>query len=161
MKYLDLKLEPPEKVENVKCDDVTQDEIDDILTYIIPQMKGICLSAGGYGLSAPQVGLYKKFFILRTDPTSQKFDIVFNPRYFKEGSRIKSNEGCLTYDMGKKYTEVKRYKSIKAMYQYLDENAQLTKKSEKIKDLRAIGFQHETDHCGNGPGALSVTIFTK
>lgn len=155
MKYLDLKLEPPEKVEYAKCDDVTQDDVDDILTYIIPQMKGICLSAGGYGLAAPQVGVYKKFFIIRKEDDNKEFDIYFNARYFKDGSRIHSSEGCLTYDMGKKYNEVKRFKSIKASYQVLDKNAQLVRKTEKIKGMRALGFQHETDH------TFGITIFTK
>jgi len=155
LKYKNLELQPPEKVENVTCDDVSQEEVDDILTYIIPQMKGICISTGGYGLAAPQVGIYKKFFILRSDIDSEEFDIYFNSRYFKDGSRIKSNEGCLTYDLGKKYNEVKRFKSIKIVYDTLDKDESLIKKVEKVKGMRAIGLQHESDHL------YGITIFTK
>ena len=155
MKYLDLKIEPSESVEGVKCENVKQEEIDDILTYSIPQMQGICGSLGGYGLAAVQVGIKKNFFIMRNEDNPEEFDVFFNAMYLKEGSRIQIKEGCLSYDFGKRINVVKRYKSIKVIYEVLNKDEQLTRTNEKVKGMRALGFQHEIDHC-NG-----ITIFTK
>lgn len=154
-----IELVDSKDIEYITCEEVTQEEVKDIITYVVPQMEGIVSSLKGYGLAAPQVGIKKKFFIMMNE--KNKYDLYFNAKYFKEGSRYKSTEGCLSYDLGKRYNEVKRYKGIKASYQTLDENGRLVNKTEKMKGLRARGFQHETDHCGNGPEALSITIFTK
>lgn len=156
MRYLDLKIEPSKEVENVKCKDVNQNEVDDIITYVIPQMQGILTSLKGYGLSAIQIGIKKNFFIMVNEESEDdEYDVFFNARYFKDGSRIQVKEGCLSYDLGKKINIVKRYKSIKVMYEALDKDEFLIKKTEKAKGMRSMGFQHEINHC-NG-----VTIFTK
>lgn len=153
--YLDLKLVSSEDVENISCEDVSQDEIDDILTYVLPQMEGICSSLNGYGLAAPQVGINKNFFIMRNIKDPEKFDVFFNAKYFKDGNRVKIREGCLSYQLGKKNCEIKRFKSVKILYQKLDKDENLVDKVERAKSIRALGFQHEIDHL------KGITIFMK
>jgi len=154
LKLLDLNLVPSEEVENIICEDVTQEDVADILTYVIPQMIGICAALNGYGLAAPQVGIKKKFFIIYNQD-KKDFDIYFNMKYFKDGSRSASKEGCLSYDSGKRQNVVKRYKSIKIVGQELDSNMNLIDCSFKESGIKSIAFQHEIDHL------YGRTIFTK
>lgn len=90
-----MELSPPEIVENAICSFVTDQEVQDILDNIVPQMLEILNANEGKGLAAPQVGIMKKFFIMIMD--DKKYKVFFNPAYYATGSRTKTQEACLTY----------------------------------------------------------------
>ena len=154
---ISLKLSPPEEVEGVVCEEVSPSEIADIIENIKPQMEAILTKHKGIGLAAPQVGIKKKFFII-LNPTST-YDIYFNPQYYKDSNvRIQIREGCLTYP-GRDF-ETKRWKNIRCI-SYVLEGSAWKKKIFTLKGMSSIAFQHEADHCGNGPGRVGVTIAQK
>lgn len=148
-----IELVPASEVEGVVCELVKEEEVAEIMQIYIPQMVGVVSSLNGYGLAAPQVGIKKKFFVMRNDETGN-YDIFFNGAYFKEGSRFKIEEGCLSYEKAKNFAKIDRWKSVRVRYQAWD-GTKLVEKKETARKVRALGFQHEIDHC-NG-----ITVFTK
>ena len=146
-----LKLAPPNEVENAVCENVTADEVDSLLKDVIPEMEALLNETGGVGLAAPQVGIKKKFFIVKLSDGS--FKTYFNAFYTKNAEKTKTREGCLTY--GKDiFTTTTRWKSIRFVYEEYDpEKKTLTKKNKVFKGYDAIILQHESDHL------RGVTIF--
>lgn len=141
-----MKLADKDFVENCVVEDVTDDEAHDIIEEIIPQMREIIDEHEALGLAAPQVGIAKKFFLAKNFETND-YEIYFNAKYFKDGSRVKMQEGCLSYP--KEGTSiVKRFKSIKVKYQIFD-GLKLVDREKVFKSDQAIVLQHEIDHIGN------------
>ena len=123
-------------------------------------MKKMLKATSGYGLAAPQIGLKKKFFVLRDEVGEEGYSVYYNSKYFKNGSKTTTHEGCLSYKLGKIYNEVKRWKGVTSKYD-VNKDGKLVPMRKSFTGLRAIGIQHETDHCGNGEGKLGRTIFMK
>lgn len=143
-----MKLSTPEKVENAKCKPVPED-IDlikqQITHQVLSEMMNLMHQEGGLGLAAPQVGIKKRYFIAFL-PEKGAMQLFLNPSYEPaEGAEeIDSEEGCLTYGQAK--YKVRRYKEINAKYLVFEEKG-LRWQKEKLADIDAIVFQHETDHC--------------
>ena len=95
----------------------------------------------GVGLSANQIGIEERAFIMMIDLETQETITCFNPKILKESKdEVVMEEGCLSYpDVQLKIT---RPNSVVVKYE--DES----KKSHKVKfyDLKARVFQHEYDH---------------
>ncbi|WGH25297.1 MAG: peptide deformylase [Candidatus Shikimatogenerans bostrichidophilus] len=92
----------------------------------------------GIGLSAPQIGLNIRLFIIGIN----KLKMIFiNPKIIKYSKKkIINKEGCLS--IPNLYVPIIRNKSIYVKYyNYLWE-----KKYKKLKNLLAVIFQHEYDH---------------
>lgn len=79
----------PNPILRQKCTDVTN--IDEDLRETVRQMMFLCQSKKGLGLSAPQVGITKAFFICHLYPS-----VVINPIITKRKGRVKGIEGCLS-----------------------------------------------------------------
>ena len=155
-----LTLSPKEEVEGCVCEPVLASEVEDILANVIPDMEKILTETDGLGLAAPQVGIKKKFFIIK-NLEGEGYKVFFNSFYTKDASITTLMEGCLTYGKGN-MAEVKRYKAITLVHELYDlEKKTLIKKFYKTRGTEAIVLQHETDHCGNGVGATGITIFMK
>ena len=148
-----LKLVSAKKVEYITCENVSSKEIEEIINIYKPQMEGILESEKGWGLAAPQVGIKKKFFIVRNFKTL-KYDIYFNAFYTKEGSTFKLREKCLTY--GDRWAETKRAKSVTMINEvYNADKKEFSKKRLKVRDKDlSVAIQHEIDHLSG------ITIFT-
>ena len=98
------------------------------------------IKAEGIGISAIQVGVPIKLFLLDETGTHNIIPII-NPEILEKEKVVKSfNEGCLSIPNFKK--DVKRYKRIKVRYQDLDGNIQ----ERKLANRDAFIFQHEFDH---------------
>lgn len=148
-----VKLVSFDKVEGSICKDVKSEEVKDILNIIIPQMKEIVKIENGIGLAAPQIGINKKFFIV-WDEDNKDYIPYFNASYIKDGnSRIKMEEGCLSYEKGNSKL-VKRYKNIILIYEEWD-GEKLIKKRKPFSGIFSIVMQHECDHL------KGITIYTK
>lgn len=136
----------PEFVENVDCKSVSNQEAKEILeSGIIPDMVEIIKTHDGAGLAAPQVGINKRFFVILND---NGYMVVFNPMIAKvNDSKKVEGEGCLNYNKGKTFKDVKRLKRIMLIYEYWHEGKQGLVKTKEIFDgFLARVIQHEVDH---------------
>jgi peptide deformylase len=118
------------------------------------EMLKVMFANNGIGLSAPQVGLNKRIFVMGT---SEKSYVCINPEIISHQGEIKDIEGCLSYPG--LFLHVKRYETIEVKYQNI-------LGEEKIKTFNGIisrVFQHELDHLNgvcfvNRVGKLSLEM---
>ncbi len=132
-----MKLVSSKKIEGCKCEPVENPED---VKELIHDMIRFMSKNNGIGLAAPQVGIYKRFFIMK-DFRNPGTKIVINPQIvWKSIKKGTFEEGCLSYP-GKKF-RVQRHKQIKAVW--VDEAG--THNSLKMSGREAQVFQHEFDH---------------
>lgn len=111
---------------------------------IVKQLKEAMIAAAGIGLSANQIGLNLRAFVVQmpgNKETPAKFYAVFNPKIVKVSpKKIAMEEGCLS--VPGVYGLVERPEKI--TLEGFDKNG----KKLKIKawGLLARVFQHEVDH---------------
>ena len=122
-----------EKIE--KCSyNLDRQEISDTLRENMFHHKGV-------GLSANQIGIGERVFVMMVDIDEEETIICFNPRIIKESKdEVVMEEGCLSYP--DKFLEIKRPSSIVVKYE--DEEKVLHK--TKMTGYTARIFQHEYDH---------------
>ena len=95
----------------------------------------------GVGLSANQIGIGERVFVMMVDIDEEETIICFNPRIIKESKdEVVMEEGCLSYP--DKFLDIKRPSSIVVKYE--DEKKVLHK--TKMTGYTARIFQHEYDH---------------
>ena len=95
----------------------------------------------GVGLSANQIGIEERVFVMIIDIDSQETITCFNPRIIKESKdEVVLEEGCLSYP--ELFLDIPRPSSVVVKYE--DES----KIIHKVKFTGYIGriFQHEYDH---------------
>ena len=99
----------------------------------------------GVGLSANQIGLPYRVFVMRSSPEAF---VCFNPRIIDQSSEVvQLEEGCLSYPM--LFLPIKRPKLIKVRYtSYTGETF-----TRKFDGITSRCFQHEMDH-------MNGTVFT-
>lgn len=99
--------------------------------------------AGGVGLSAIQVGLPKRFFIMHPYDHDNGFGtVVVNPvikTYL--GTHQLMNEGCLS--LPGQFEMVKRFTEVEVAYWDMNLTAE---KTEVLHGMEAHIFQHEYEH---------------
>ncbi len=147
-----MKLISKKLVEDCKCEAVDIAEIDSIMD-LAKKMNKIMVDNNGVGLAAPQVGIFKRFFIMKNFQ-GEGFELIINPEIIWKCDKIgQFKEGCLTYNtQGSRPTwVVKRPKSLIVKY-YEGEGRYMEK---KISKLTAQIFQHENDHLDG------ITIFNQ
>ena len=95
----------------------------------------------GVGLSANQIGIWERAFVMISDMDSQETITCFNPKIIKESKKkIVMEEGCLSYpDL---FLDIERPESIVVKYE--DEGKEVHK--IKLKGYIARIFLHEYDH---------------
>jgi len=104
------------------------------------QMTDVMLASGGIGLTASQVGLDHKLFIMGDKPDNITMHI--NPtvlQYTEE--TVTETEGCLSFP--NIFVKIKRPKEVLA--EFYDEN--LEKQTVRIIGYSARCYLHELDHC--------------
>lgn len=129
-------------VENVKCEEVTEEEANNLISFA-EEMIEFCVKSGGLGLAAPQAGLNKKMFVWKSK-NDEVFEIGFNPTFYPDGKQINTIEGCLSYPDENYF--VQRRKAIRAVYYSLNKGGKLVKVARKMTGEEAIIFQHEVAH---------------
>lgn len=135
-----MKLASPKIVEGCSCEPVS--EINSIVKTA-EDMFQLMTGKRGIGLAAPQVGIFKRFFIIKNF-SGPGYELFVNPTITWKCDKLESfKEGCLTYQSsGNPQIVVKRPKSIMATWQIAD-GSYVTK---RMKGLTAQVFQHEADH---------------
>ena len=95
----------------------------------------------GVGLSANQIGIKERAFVMMSDLETEETVTCFNPKIIKESKNmVIMEEGCLSYP--ELYLEISRPNSIVVKYE--DEGKEIHK--EKLTGYIARIFQHEYDH---------------
>ena len=95
----------------------------------------------GVGLSANQIGIKERAFVMISDMESQDTLTCFNPKIVKESKEmVTMEEGCLSYP--ELFLEIDRPETIVVKYE--DEGKELHK--IKLTGFIARIFQHEYDH---------------
>ena len=100
----------------------------------------------GMGLSAVQLGVLKRFFVIsykKEDGTFEEYKVI-NPKiisHSEEQIYVEEGEGCLSIN---RYVEgiVPRY--ARCTIEYYDEYG--NKLSKRVREEIAVAFQHEIDH---------------
>jgi peptide deformylase len=117
------------------------------------EMQVVCIRENGVGLSAVQVGIPWKLFIIRKDNTNL-FDFFVNCEYFPiaDSSKFLSTEGCLSLrnKNGKlRRFVIERYDKINLRGKKLiagQKNPELVEINATYDGVSGIICQHETDH---------------
>ena len=105
---------------------------------LFANMSQMMLEKKGGGLSANQVGLPYRMFVMGNE---ENLIPVFNPRIVDyEGEEYYAEEGCLTYPG--LYVKIKRYNVIRARYT----THQGITDTIKFSGMTSRIFQHEYDH---------------
>ena len=95
----------------------------------------------GVGLSANQIGIKERAFVMISDIESQDTLTCFNPKIVKESKEmVTMEEGCLSYP--ELFLDIDRPETIVVKYE--DEGKELHK--IKLTGFIARIFQHEYDH---------------
>ena len=95
----------------------------------------------GVGLSANQIGIEERAFVMMIDIDLQETITCFNPRIIKESKdEVVMEEGCLSYP--ELFIEISRPSSI--IVKYEDEGKSIIKR--RLDGFIARIFQHEYDH---------------
>jgi len=103
----------------------------------------------GLGLSACQIGIPTRVFVIGNPDEPDSIIPVFNPTIVHASDEVvTTQEGCLSFPG--LFIDIKRPASIRARFA----NAQGTVDSANFSGLTATVFQHEFDH-------LYGTVFTK
>lgn len=138
-----MRLVSPKLIENCKCEPVILSEIDAVIGTA-NEMFELMTAKNGIGLAAPQIGIFKRFFIIK-DFQGPGYQLIINPVIsWKCDKTGNFKESCLTYNTPSEspYWYVRRPKSIMASW-WLSDGCVMSKKMSK---LTAQVFQHELDH---------------
>lgn len=102
------------------------------------------LVSSGLGLAAPQIGIFKQAFIVKTSMVKLT---AINPSYQAPDDSIEkaTKEGCFS-SPGITFRVAKRHMKINAQWWELDGNKPLVFKKAVLEGLAAVVFQHEYDH---------------
>ena len=121
--------------------DVTEEDIEMILLKT-RDMVDLMVERGGIGLSGPQVGINKNFFVMETLPG--KVEIIINPVYFYRKKDL-TKSGELSLSNPNAYI-VERAKEIEVKY-YSTDGKKLIKKNRRFKGETAFVFQSLCGYC--------------
>ena len=116
----------------------------------VTQMEQLCNAQNGIGLSAVQVGIPWKLFVVQR---GTGYEYYVNCEYSGIGEKAKSIEGCLSLkdEQGQlRRFEVDRYAAVLVKGKQLkvtDTPALVLEDVNRVEhDLYAVVFQHEIDH---------------
>jgi len=113
---------------------------------VCKQMEVICDQHNGIGLSAVQIGIGWKLFIVKFEGHGYRYFIDCEYEPLTEDKK-KHVEGCLSLP-GESYV-VSRWEKVKVTGQELvveDSEPKLVAYESELNGLAAIVFQHEADH---------------
>ena len=110
-------------------------------TILVEQLVTLMIESKGVGLSANQVGLPYRVFVMGNPGDKESIIPVFNPTIINYSEETEySEEGCLTYPGV--WLKVKRPYAV--LFEYEDEKGE--KHQKELVGLPSRIFQHEYDH---------------
>jgi peptide deformylase len=139
-----LKFDNP--ILKTMCSTVSKE---DDLDFIATMKKVLCVTKNGVGLSANQIGVSKRVFVLRFDVNVNNLLVMINPEIIEhtdpqilahKNDIYRSEEGCLSYPGV--FCKVNRYYFINIRYF----NEKFEQKEEEFSGFKSIVIQHEIEH---------------
>lgn len=125
------------KILNTKCESIKEFNLNTV--SFMNQLSAIMKNNNGLGLSAPQVGLPIRAFVMICQ-TGQLLKVL-NPKILERGKIVTSKkEGCLSIP-GRRF-DTKRPKRV--YVEFRNETGELIKMD--LRNMDAFVFQHENDH---------------
>lgn len=122
-------------------------EVEDLSVVIdnIVDMKNLIISAIGVGLSAPQISISKRFFLVDVgyceDPTTSRIEEFINPSILSHTEdTVDSREGCLS--LPGVWAHIQRYSSVVLEWKNLNGETYI----KEFNGLMSKIVQHEVDH---------------
>lgn len=109
----------------------------DYVKSLIPKMTEIMNQEEGTGLAANQVGISKRFFIIKD---GDQVKLVINPVITEIGPLTPFMEGCLSIPG----TSAETQRAQRLKLKYRDEN--FAEVETEYNGLSAVAIQHEVDH---------------
>lgn len=135
-----LKLITNPKSLTLKIESTPIEEFNNALKTFVNDLAEVMIKADGSGISAIQVGVPIRLFLMDETETHNIIPIC-NPEILEKEKIVKSYaEGCLS--VPEKRLDIKRYKRIKVRYQDLDGKVH----ERKLAKRESFIFQHELDH---------------
>lgn len=151
----------PDPILKEVCEEVTPEEISTNKLSTGQDFAGVAMDmmrilniTQGLGLSAPQVGIKKRFFIIRVreDKDQNAYALFINPPALSGGGiKMKADEGCLS--MPDIFVPVSRSAEVKipdAFMLYLEDTEitlfETDMLGNALYNLEARAYQHELDH---------------
>lgn len=135
-----------------RAEDVPTDNLINVFR-VCTQMERVCTDNDGIGLSAVQVGIpWKLFVVLYNDKRESLYRYFLNCTYQGSGDKVKSIEGCLSLrgkDGGLRRYEVMRFPIISVTGKELvvtTAGLELKDVNLTLDGLYGIVHQHEIDH---------------
>ena len=129
--------------------DVEKFVLGEVGQALLHKMIVTCLLDDGIGLAAPQIGTFRRLFIIRDMDAFKEPLATFTP-YFNPSFKAVSNdketatEGCLSVPEGQ--FQVPRYVDIQATWWEPNAEGKLEKHESLLHGYEARVFQHELDH---------------
>ncbi len=148
-----------EKIKDIQLDKESIWTANEYFIDVIWRMIATCMEYNRAGLSAPQIGIFKQFFITRffdfigegTKPSEEflknsSFIVVINPSWISNNkdSVVSAYENCLSLPKRKIFVE--RPYSITAQYISLNMKNENYNIIEELNGWRARMFLHHYDH---------------
>lgn len=111
---------------------------------IIDQLKRYVLEQNGLGMSAVQLGITKRIFVMRHPYTGNNIVTVINPKIVEHSENTKVGiEGCFSVPLpNRTFALVPRH--IQITVEYSDQNGKQIR--DTLHGMSARVFQHELDH---------------
>lgn len=122
---------------------ITSDQVE-----LIDQLTKYTLDRHGLGMSAVQLGVHDRIFVMRTHPSAMMDDVtvVINPKITKNDSApIKMLEGCFSFPDSTKVIGPVVSRASTIWVEYYDE-FEVLHKNVVLGGLPSRIFQHEFDH---------------
>ena len=134
-------------VENIE--DVPLDNLMDVYK-VCQDMETICTESHGIGISAVQVGIPWKLFLVKS-PAGFEYYINCDYEPVEDAQKVIHVEGCLSLQNmeGFRHFLVERYDHVRVRgLQLLDIGGLSTKDVDEVVNFHELGavFQHEIDH---------------
>lgn len=154
---LDIIKEPNELLHQVSRS-IKDDEFGEELSRHMDDMAVAMYASGGVGLAGPQVGDFRRIFVMDLDYITNlnqssygKYYLkVINPEILDSEGKFRSVEGCLSIPNFSK--KLMRSEIINVRFQ--NEKGEFIER--EFSGFASVVFQHETDHL-NGITLLSKT----
>lgn len=132
------------EIKNIKSEDfdISKEEEIQKAKETAKTLIHLCKDKRGFGMAAPQIGVYKNIFVYRKFTQGSKFEVVVNPSYIPVSNKlVKTSESC--FSVPEKSYFIQRNHEINV--NYFDPYTKVFI-NKTIDGHEAIIFQHEHDH---------------
>jgi peptide deformylase len=137
LRILEIRIYPDPILKQV-CEPIV--EVTQEIKTLVQDMFLTMYNKGGVGLSANQVGITKRVFVMDTSESGNRRRVFINPEIIWSKDEQRWREGCLSFPDVFSYVKRPAHVKVKA----LDEEGKVFELD--LEGIDAVCFQHELDH---------------